>query len=728
MSLTVNILFFGNVPNRDTENFVSRLMDVYTNAWAKKSCGFTVERTDNVISVHKKEQTFSIEFLNERYEGNYNDLGAFREWGAKYGLIIMVCPAPEYWDNHIDILQIRNLMHEKNRKNDSILFLTRVEDMMECVGEYRSDIEKAVAIYSALTDYPYSNKTKLKEPTFLLPLYGEASCRYMNQDTGNYFAMPVNLVCDLECASAYEIVLADMINRVTRERGMRISMIGNNLFNKYLVMKSFNKLLGIEGKEIRLAVVGVTAAGKTYFLEDVVHLLSRRDRLDLTTTDTKDSFRPFGNFIGDATSPGYKLTSATPKYACRHQNHYSSFLYNKSNKKFRFSFLDIPGEVIKNEEPVVNGEKIKLNRYSLCKQLFDGIKRTKTKIFIEKTWTDDLGNKMKTVEYNDGKNFEIPEYDEKTNTFTIHSKNTVRSENYAEKGDVFAWVNNNFPQGFEQKPISGKEFIENYYDYDSDSAYNALVDLFPYLPNLKIDLGITQNLYKEHVAYNFYFYNFLFQATDVVLLSKVINGKKNKEEDATWFNNSAALRDLEDDNPKIRFYLGIKGADTFFDKDKFNNYYRLLNQNNAVHNIMYSAAAVSVGKYLTGDSAPIQPDEIYPDKRTPCPVDIVMMDDEAKQTVLKAINTFCGIVGPEKRFRVPRHTYFIASPIDSDYNIDDFEEEVGINGDSKDPNQRCYFGSLQLIEDIMKERDKKLPEGYEATGEFLKFIRGTDKN
>jgi hypothetical protein len=705
-------------------------MDVYTNAWAKKSCGFTVERTDNVISVHKKEQTFSIEFLNERYEGNYNDLGAFREWGAKYGLIIMVCPAPEYWDNHIDILQIRNLMHEKNRKNDSILFLTRVEDMMECVGEYRSDIEKAVAIYSALTDYPYSNKTKLKEPTFLLPLYGEASCRYMNHDTGNYFAMPVNLVCDLECASAYEIVLADMINRVTRERGMRISMIGNNLFNKYLVMKSFNKLLGIEGKEIRLAVVGVTAAGKTYFLEDVVHLLSRRDRLDLTTTDTKDSFRPFGNFIGDATSPGYKLTSATPKYACRHKNHYSSFLVNKSNKKFRFSFLDIPGEVIKDEESEVNGVRSQLKRYSLCKQLFDGIKSTKTKIFIEKTWTDDKGNKMKTVEYDDGKDFVIPKYDENNNSYTTQSINTVRSESYAEKEDVFAWMKEKF-KGFKQKAISGKEFIENYYDYDSDSAYNALVDLFPYLPNLKIDLGITQDIYKEHVAYNFYFYCFLFQATDVVLLSKVINGKKDDEEDATWFNNSMYLKGLKQDNPEIRFYLGIKGADTFFDKSKFENYYKLLNQSNAVHNIMYSAAAVSVGKYLTGDSNPIQPDIIAPNNNslssTPCPVGIVKMDNNAKQAVSDAIDIFKGIVGADVSFNVPRHTYFIASPIDNKYEINEFQKE-GIRGRSKNPDHRCYFGSLQLIEDIMKERDKKLCESYEATGEFLKFIRGTDSN
>jgi hypothetical protein len=229
MSLTVNILFFGNVPNRDTESFVSRLMDVYTNVWAKKSCGFTVERTDNVLSVHKKEQAFSIEFLNERYEGNYNDLGAFREWVAKYGLIIMVCPVPEYWDNHLDILQIRNLMHEKNRRNDSVLFLTRVEEVMECVGEYSSDIEKAVAIYSALTDFPYSNKTKLKEPTFLLPLYGEASCRYMNQDTGGCFAMPVNIVCDLECASAYELLLTDVINRAVNNNHMKLIGFNNHI-------------------------------------------------------------------------------------------------------------------------------------------------------------------------------------------------------------------------------------------------------------------------------------------------------------------------------------------------------------------------------------------------------------------------------------------------------------------------------------------------------------------
>lgn len=188
-----------------------------------------VEANDNVLKVRKNDQVYTVEFANAPYHDNYHDLGAFREWAAQYGLIIMVCPAPEYWENYIDILQIRNLMHEKNRRNDSILFLTRVEEVMGCVGEYRNDIEKAVAIYSALTDYPYSNKTKLKEPTFLSPLYCETSCRYLNQSSGNYFAMPVNLVCDLECISAYEILLAEIINKTVNSGHMQLAGFEYNL-------------------------------------------------------------------------------------------------------------------------------------------------------------------------------------------------------------------------------------------------------------------------------------------------------------------------------------------------------------------------------------------------------------------------------------------------------------------------------------------------------------------
>ncbi len=224
--LIVNILYLGNLPNRDVNDFTTRLEEVYTNNWSKKNCGFTVWAKGNMLTVSKnikgKEKDFTAVMVYEPYSGDYNNLGALREWANKYGLIVVICPADEYQENRIDILRVRNVMREERRRNDSILILTALENVMETIGEYRNDTEKAVAIYSALTGYPYSSKTKLKGPSFLLPLYGEDTCQYRHRDTGNTFSMPINLLCDLHCASAYEPLLEVMVDRMANLHGFTL--------------------------------------------------------------------------------------------------------------------------------------------------------------------------------------------------------------------------------------------------------------------------------------------------------------------------------------------------------------------------------------------------------------------------------------------------------------------------------------------------------------------------
>jgi hypothetical protein len=238
----------------------------------------------------------------------------------------------------------------------------------------------------------------------------------------------------------------------------------------------------------------------------------------------------------------------------------------------------------------------------------------------------------------------------------------------------------------------------------------------------------TKSDYEDNVAKNFYFYLFLFQSTDIVFIERFIN----QGNESTLLDSAACLAELTDKN----FYLGIKGADTFFDNVKIKNYYQVLNTHVAdkryIHNIIYSEAAIEIGNFIGGLTAVNTPlEQIAPFKlkeNVPAvTAPLVNITSTDKRNIEITINKFCRITNDEKQFNIPRHTYFIATPITFDYVIDRFDAS-GIHGDSSRPNNRCYFGSLQLIEDIMKARDKKLPDGYEATGEFLNFIRGTDKN
>lgn len=236
--LIVNILYFGNLPSRDVNDFTTRLEEVYTNNWSKKNCGFTVWAKGNMLTVSKnikgKEKDFTAVMVYEPYSGDYNDLGTLREWANKYGLIVMVCPADEYQENRIDILRVRNVMREEKRRNDSILVFTAVENVMGTIGKYRNDTEKAVAIYSALTGSPYSGKTKLKGPSFLLPLYGEDTCQYRHRDTGRTFSMPINLLCDLDYASTNEPLLQLIVDRMARCQDYSLSSFKRKIFiNQY---------------------------------------------------------------------------------------------------------------------------------------------------------------------------------------------------------------------------------------------------------------------------------------------------------------------------------------------------------------------------------------------------------------------------------------------------------------------------------------------------------------
>ena len=251
-------------------------------------------------------------------------------------------------------------------------------------------------------------------------------------------------------------------------------------------LKKICDLFKMDKNDIRLAVFGTTGAGKTYFLEDVVHLLTDSNFLNLKNQDSnKVGFRPFKFFMSDIGTPGYHLNEKTPNYACRHKNHYCSVFYD-GTKTFKFSFLDIPGEAIKTEKATSDNGKVMIDRFALCSLLYDGLKVSKKKLFIAKTWKDSLGNQVQTIEFNGKTNHNSADTESNTspadtlpNTYQTNAIDVVRHSTYATKEDVLSYMEAKYKCDHSEE-ITGEEFIKHFYDFDADSIYRNIPD--PRLP------------------------------------------------------------------------------------------------------------------------------------------------------------------------------------------------------------------------------------------------------
>lgn len=472
-----------------------------------------------------------------------------------------------------------------------------------------------------------------------------------------------------------------------------------------LIEKRKNK--NLYNRSIRLAVVGNTAFGKTYFLEDVFAFLP--SKLGFKSSDEVGHFGYISNFATDireskakseecgneanskASKDNYGL-DATPAYACRHRDQYSVLLTDDSGKSFRFSFLDIPGEIINDGN--LNG----------CKEVYNELKKIKeAKIWLT-TWENrKTGEIRKTVSWNEIELDNVSDYEKNNNEYE-KLNSTIRSRRYAPTTDYLSFFKHFYKikeKGIIQ--ITGTQFIEDYYDIDADSSYQLICEFYD---SVVTKIRKSEQEYKDDIAKNFYYYYFLFQATDIIILQRQVVGNKKE---TTLLDNAGCLSVLKGNK-----YLGFKGVDEFFDSDKFTNYCTSIKE---PANTIYSTLAMKIGALLVpaNDNGNVNSENV------------VTMDENQKSFVKNSIQSFQGIANYNTDHNITRHTYFIATPITWEYKIDSFERTT-IIGDSSEASKRCFFGSLQIIEDVMLKNGKKLPDEYKVCDDFLNFIRGNDKH
>lgn len=457
-------------------------------------------------------------------------------------------------------------------------------------------------------------------------------------------------------------------------------------------------------RSIRLAVVGNTAAGKTYFLEDVNTFLVSTD-FGYSPSSNVAPFSYISNFPIDARNakkPDRQNQSGesnlsferTLTYACRHNDQYCVKLSGNGCKEYDFRYLDIPGEAISQE------------KLSGCNKIYNELKNNSEKNIWLYEWKDPHSERIyKTVSSEQITIENIGQCDE-DNKYKKNI-NTIRPESYSTSNEFLPWFKEECGKFISETKVSGKYFIENYYDIVPDSSFDYLCRTYQ-----SYRTGFDDEKFGE-LASVFYFYYFLFQATDIVIIVR-----KGEKEEATLLNNTACLRDLKDAHK----YLGIKGVDAFFEKSKFSKHCNNVKKKNELNSI-YSTLAKAIGGKLYNNQGETKSNS----NNVVTADDVIIMTDDQKVFVNQSINGIVQLVGSNKKNNIPRHTYFLATPITKEYNIDTFKDDK-INGSSFFVENRMFFGSLQLIEDVMLMNGKKLPDEYKVSDDFLNFIRGNDKH
>lgn len=477
---------------------------------------------------------------------------------------------------------------------------------------------------------------------------------------------------------------------------------------KLIIKQVENKIKRVKNKRlnkrsIRLAVVGNTAAGKTYFLEDVNTFLVSAD-FGYSSSSIVAPFSYIANFPIDARkakksvnadkSGGSTLSFGnTDRYACRHKDQYCVKLLGDGCKEYDFRYLDIPGEAISEEN------------LAGCTGIYNKLKNNSEKSIWLYEWKMKQGGTIyKTVSSEQIKMEEVGPCDA-NNTYQKNI-NTRRSENYSTSNEFLPWLKQECGDFISETKVSGKYFIENYYDIVPDSSFDYLCRTYQ-----SYDTGLDDKKFGE-LASVFYFYYFLFQATDIVIIVR-----KGEKEEATLLNNTACLSDL-----KVNKYLGIKGADEFLEESNFSAYCKKVSCEHKL-NIIYSTLAKAIGGKLCDNQGETKNNS----NNVVTADDVIIMTEDQKVFVNQSINGIVKLVGSDKNNNIPRHTYFLATPITKDYKIDSFTDNE-IKGGSLFVENRMFFGSLQLIEDVMLMNRKKLPDEYKVSDDFLNFIRENDKH
>lgn len=495
-------------------------------------------------------------------------------------------------------------------------------------------------------------------------------------------------------------------------------------------------------KRIRLAVVGAPSSGKSFLLKDIIDALGC---LEYGTYDsrrlTREDKFSYVNFIDY--SPNQQGGNAgTPVYACRHKDHYGQRCIG--DKKFDLDFLNIPGEIFTEE---------RLKCYNTLKKALD----KDNEFFVLNTYINQIGDTRLIVEPCNG--FSSITDEDRQNTELKNKTIDV----FSSWKEIFAELNVGTYQRKSTRKLSGKELLENFFSYDTDSVMQSIVDLIEKRQitafinsesNDKSALTKDDFIEGKHI-HAFVFFQYCTLATDIVICDRVFAHKEETREEISFDKLSKQLKQFLDNEihaSNLNIYLAFRNIDFLLQKTEVESHYQELLAKlkaeghgsvawrNALYSLFTYALLCHVGllednvaerhKLLGLDKTLVNglPTEVEELLKQYLSIEESKMhvykSDDVKQHITSRIGgdgrAFRGLLQQtgwkareETCVTVP-HVHFTCTPITEKFEV--FKNGDTSNGQSpfdfyrdgvkmsfSEQNSNAYFGSLQLCIDILKQ-------------------------
>lgn len=637
--ITINVLPFGKA---NTEGGYEHFIDSWHNLCVEKKWDghkkrFQLSYADNEVCISggrfridKHSIHIVSDFPSEEERSSSESLA---RWLDQYQLIFLICDASELLQSsqiRHDMAFYRMAMRQRGRYLSCYLLLTDVEEIMdiEYTGKYATTMIGICTAFSS-KGYNHSHLAGIYQDTWNLvasEYVGQIWAHIKTEIRKQKFYLPINLLCTsrLFRDAGYIEALEASINELFSTKGI---ILKNSTRHKlYNDMKNNNMLLNLipgfsqNKNQIRLAVIGQTSSGKTYFLTDLCQAISRMGYKEIN--DAKSPFRFVGNFLNDVSNPESGI-DGTPVYICRQNKHYQTNYHSTDNSdNFSLEFVDIPGEVITQSsiEEFIS-IVIALNN---CEDTY----------FEEHVWKTEKGKKISVVHFarkeenKSESNNEIDNVSELETNLNLPSLDSTSKKKFqtGRRDKMYLPTEvveeelkqKRYKKDNSSKKISGRELLEGFYRFYPDTVVNAISDAWDVLDiQTKFhkgdqEAGILETddakiRFNKKYKDQFYFLYYCLTATDIVLCDKLAVPSSDNLTDSPKGNFEQLITALGVfksllENLKIKgqkeknWYLAFKGVDSIMKTNNFKQLHDFTHKDD--EDAVYSYFTLALSQYV----------------------------------------------------------------------------------------------------------------------------------
>ena len=734
--IMINVLPFGKA---NTEGGYEHFVECWHNLclskkWIEQKKRIQLSYESNEVNVSGgrfRLEKHSIHIVSEfPSEEERSSSETLTRWLDRYQLIFLICDASELLQSaqiRHDMAFYRMAMRQRGRYLSCYLLLTDVEEVMEIeyTGKYATTM---IGICTAFSNkgYNHSHLAGIYQDTWNLvasEYVGQIWAHIKTEIRKQKFYLPINLLCTsrLYRDAGYLEALEASINELFSAKGI---ILKNSTRNKlYNDMKNNNMLLNLipglsqNKNQIRLAVIGQTSSGKTYFLTDLCQAISRMGYKEIN--DAKSPFRFVGNFLNDVSDPESGI-DGTPVYICRQNNHYQTNYHSTDNSdNFSLEFVDIPGEVItRNSIEEFISIVIALNN---CDDAY----------FEEHVWKTEKGKKISVVHFarkEENKSESNNEIDNLPELETNQSLPSLDSTSKKKSGDYFSLqtgrrdkmylptkvveedlTRKRYIKDNSSKKISGRELLEGFYRFYPDTVVNAISDAWDVLDiQTKFhkgdqEAGILETdgakiRFDKKYKDQFYFLYYCLTATDIVLCDKLAVPSSDNLTDSPKGNFEqlitalgvfkSLLESLKIKGQKEKkWYLAFKGVDSIMKTKNFKQLHDFTHKDD--EDAVYSYFTLALSQYVK-ELGEINDDELDDDEDD---TDTIFIEDTENNSS-------------------------VASSRLNDYAF--FKDLISGNSDSFDAKLEIYHKYWNDYEKFFKSQEKYYMTSKKSLDEHIK--------